>query len=395
MSSTATTPSLIGQARQIVADLFTPHPVIFWADFLVSLVIGYGATILYLAAPMFSAQQIACFLIAGVALFRAALFMHEIVHLRRGEMTAFRVAWNVLAGIPMLIPSFLYESHLTHHKTHHYGTVNDGEYLPLGVARLKTILAFLAQIAFLPLFVAGRFLMLTPISFLHPRLRTWVLERASSFVINFSYRRAIPDNAPRAAWAALELGCFLRMLALFSFVLVGEAKLGESSFDLGWHRLPKLYLLAVLVLGLNQLRTLVAHRYRSTGEKLNFAEQFDDSINVAGQTPLAEFLFPVGLRYHALHHMFPSIPYHNLGIAHRRLIAELPTNSAYHHATYRSFWAALRDLIKSSRQACAEPPPGEDLWFARRRQEARPVLPTLAELEEEFADESEESESMA
>ena len=319
-------------------------------------------------------------------MFRAALFMHEIVHLRRGETTAFKVAWNLLAGIPMLIPSFLYESHLTHHKTHHYGTANDGEYLPLGVARGRTILGFLAQFAFLPIFVTVRFLILTPISFLHPRLRKWVLERASSFVINFSYRRVIPDNAPRAAWAALEIGCFLRILILFSFLFAGDAKLGDSGLDLGWQRLPKLYLLAVFILGLNQLRTLVAHRYRSVGEKLSFAEQFDDSINVTGQTPLAELLFPVGLRYHALHHLFPSIPYHNLGIAHRRLIAQLPADSAYHQATYASFWAALVELIRSSRQACAAPPPGADLWFARRRTEVRPVSPTLGEVEEDSED---------
>ena len=30
---------------------------------------------------------------------------------------------------------------------------------------------------------------------------------------------------------------------------------------------------------------------------------------------------PVGLRYHALHHWIPSLPYHNLGRAHRLLIA--------------------------------------------------------------------------
>ena len=314
-------------------------------------------------------------------MFRAALFMHELVHLRRGEMTAFKVAWNLLAGIPMLIPSFLYESHLAHHNTHHYGTANDGEYLPLGVARLKTILGFLAQFALLPVFVAVRFLILTPISFLHPRLRIWVLERASSFVINFSYRRAIPDNAPRVAWAALEIGCFLRLLALFSFLFVGGATVAEGSIDLGWHRLPKVYLLAIFVLGMNQLRTLVAHRYQSTGEKLSFAEQFDDSINVVGRTPFVELLFPLGLRYHALHHMFPSIPYHNLGIAHRRLVAELPSDSPYHRATYATFWNALRGLISSSRAACSAPPPGEDLWFERRRNALRPVLPTLGEPE--------------
>jgi fatty acid desaturase len=42
----------------------------------------------------------------------------------------------------------------------------------------------------------------------------------------------------------------------------------------------------------------------------------------------------VGLRYHALHHLLPSVPYHNLGIAHRRLAAVLDPASPYFKANY-------------------------------------------------------------
>jgi len=367
----------VAEARRLVADLLTPNPWIFWVDFLLSLTVGYTATAVYMLAPVFSAAQIICFFIGGVALFRVALFMHEVVHFRRGEMTAFKVAWNILAGIPMLMPSFLYDSHLAHHNTHHYGTGNDGEYLPLGIGRVRNILGFLAQMFILPVMVTFRFLILTPISFLHPRLRQWVLEHASSFVINLSYRRAVPTNAPRAAWAALEMACFLRALAIFSFLWTSQAQLFGWTIDLSWARLPKLYVLAMFTLGLNHIRTLVAHRYQSTGEKLCFAAQFNDSVNVAGRTPLVALMFPVGLRYHALHHLFPSIPYHNLGTAHRRLMEQLPPDSAYHRATYPTFWSALRELLKSSREACAHPPPGCDLWYARRRQEIRAIVPDL------------------
>lgn len=385
MSSAAqTTPELIGQARKLVGDLFTPNPLIFWADFLISLTIGYAAAGIYLHPDvhMFSGVFFTCYFVAAIALFRVSLFMHEIVHFRRGEMTSFKVAWNILAGIPMLIPSFLYESHLAHHNTHHYGTGNDGEYLPLGVARLRTLLAFLAQIAILPILVTVRFLIFTPISFLHPKLRTWFLERASSFVVNFAYRRAIPDNAPRATWAALEIACFLRTLGIFSFLVVSEVSLFGETLALTWLRVPKLYLLAMMTLGLNHIRTLVAHRYRSVGERFTFAEQFDDSVNVTGRTPFVEFLFPVGLRYHALHHLFPSIPYHSLGTAHRRLIKDLPADSAYHRATYNSFWQALRELIRSARESCATPPPGADLWFDKRRRESQPTLPEMEDTTE-------------
>ena len=46
--------------------------------------------------------------------------------------TNFTIGWNLLCGIPMLMPSFFYENHIDHHNSHRYGTKRDGEYLPLG-----------------------------------------------------------------------------------------------------------------------------------------------------------------------------------------------------------------------------------------------------------------------
>ncbi len=366
-SSAASSP--IQQARRLIADLLAPNPVIFWADFLASLTVGYAAAVVYLKAAFLSPEQILAWLVAGVALFRVSLFMHEIVHFRKGEMPAFKVAWNVLAGIPLLMPSFLYEHHLNHHNAHHYGTPRDGEYLPLGVGRLRTTLGYLAEILLLPVLTTLRFLVGTPISFLHPRLRQLVLERFSPLVINLWHRREIPADAPRATWAVIEIACFLRAAAMFSFLFASSIAIGGEVVELSWHRLAKLYMLAVLALGLNHVRTLAAHRYKSEGERMSFAEQLDDSINVEGRTPLVVLLFPVGLRFHALHHLFPSIPYHNLATAHRRIMKEMPEWQAYHDATYPTFFAALADLFRSSRASCAVPPPGEDRWFQRLGEE--------------------------
>ncbi|MFM7107435.1 MAG: fatty acid desaturase family protein [Planctomycetaceae bacterium] len=358
----------IQQARRLVADLLVPNPGIYWADFLASLVVGYGAAMVYLESPPLSATQIAAWAVAGLALFRLSLFMHEIVHFRRGEMTAFKVAWNVLAGIPMLTPSFLYEHHLDHHNARHYGTPRDGEYLPLGVARLRTLLGFLAEITVLPALAVARFLVGTPVSFLHPRLRRFVLERCSPLVINLRCRREVPAYAPRALWAAMEWACFARACGLFTFLFASHLHVGGHALAMTWHRPAKLYLLAMLALGLNHLRTLVAHRYASDGGRMSFAEQIDDSVNVEGRTPLAALMFPVGLRYHALHHLFPSIPYHNLGLAHRRILAEMPDWHAYRQATYRTFGAALRDLLASARAARATSPVPADRWYSSRRE---------------------------
>ena len=75
-------------------------------------------------------------------LYRAALFIHEIVHLPENRFIAFRVVWNLLCGIPMLIPSFTYSTHLGHHRRTMYGTNQDGEYLPLAHMQPWWILIF-------------------------------------------------------------------------------------------------------------------------------------------------------------------------------------------------------------------------------------------------------------
>ncbi len=66
--SSRTSADPIQQARRLVADLLVPRPMIYWADFVACLIIGYGAAALYLAADPFSTEQILSWLVAGVAL---------------------------------------------------------------------------------------------------------------------------------------------------------------------------------------------------------------------------------------------------------------------------------------------------------------------------------------
>jgi fatty acid desaturase len=99
---------------------------------------------------------------------------------------------------------------------------------------------------------------------------------------------------------------------------------------------------------------MVAHRYRNVGSRMTFIEQIEDSITVPGHPLLTELLFPVGLRYHGLHHMFPSLPYHSLGTAHRRLMVQLPADSPYRRTVRRSYLQAARELWRSARSAGVE-----------------------------------------
>ena len=95
----------IRQARELVDDLFVHRPAIYWTDFLLSLTVGYACAGVYLRSTPFSAQQILGFTVAGFALFRVASYIHEITHMRGRQLLGFRIAWNVLFGIPALMPS--------------------------------------------------------------------------------------------------------------------------------------------------------------------------------------------------------------------------------------------------------------------------------------------------
>lgn len=70
----------------------------------------------------------------------------------------------------------------------------------------------------------------------------------------------------------------------------------------------------------------------------------------AGQPVLDPLMAPVGLRFHATHHLFPSLPYHALGKAHRKLVQELPDNSLYLEASRASMFDALKRIWQETRE---------------------------------------------
>jgi fatty acid desaturase len=326
--------------REILADLFVHRPGVYWADFLVTTSIGYAFAMLYLHVPMGLAPQVVCFLIAGFALFRTASFMHEIAHMRRGLMTGFRAAWNLLFGIPTLMPSLLYSNHLDHHRRHHYGTASDGEYQPFARRPVSALFRYFGQVLVLPVLAVFRFGVLTPVSLICPPLRPWVLERFSSYGSNFNYRRTLSKSEPYKLWIVVELACCACVLSVLVRMTLGFAP---------WSRLLLLYALAVFTVGLNWLRNLAGHHFRNDGEPMTAFSQLLDSVTITGHPLWTELLFPLGLRYHALHHLYPSIPYHNLGTAHRRLMAQLPADAPYCRTVYPNLRSVLRKLWSEAR----------------------------------------------
>src|SRR5690348_11010920 len=86
----------LAKTRALVNDLFTPNPRIYWADFLGSLIVGAICFGLVRRAALWGlplAAQLAAqaffFAASGVLYYRAALFIHEITHLRDNTFARF------------------------------------------------------------------------------------------------------------------------------------------------------------------------------------------------------------------------------------------------------------------------------------------------------------------
>lgn len=344
MSGNEALDTLEATSRRVVADLQAPRPSIYWADLATSAAIGWGAAGIAVATAQ-PATRLLAIIAAGLALYRGLCFIHEITHLRRRSMPAFETAWNALFGVPLLLPSFTYQGvHQDHHNLSTYGTSQDPEYLPFARSR-RMIVTFAIQSAFiLPAVLLLRFLVIAPVGLLSPRFHRWLEVHASSFSMNPEYRRTVPASmaATMRLWELVVLAVWWPFLLSTAVGLVPYRVLGV------W------YAVHVVANVVNTLRVLGAHDYETDGQPRSRLGQLLDSIDTPGG-PWTELWAPVGLRYHALHHYFPGIPYHNLGTAYRRLVESLANDSVYHEATSPALRESLSVLYrKAGEQAQAD-----------------------------------------
>jgi fatty acid desaturase len=329
--------AMLRGAVELTRDLMTARPAIFWPDMLLSALLGYAglAGAIMLPNPW---AALASGLFASLALYRALLFIHELTHLHRTALPGFRLGWNVLVGIPMLIPSLMYENvHTLHHARTRYGTAEDPEYLPLGLMKWWSLPVFLVSAVFLPVGLLLRSAVLVPLSAVIPPIRKLLWERASSLSINPQFRRRPAEGEFRAQVFWQELG-----VAVWSWFLIASAVLWD------WRPLAIGLAVVSLTAVLNQVRTLVAHLWINEGEPMTVTAQYLDSVNVPPPGIWAELWAPVGLRYHALHHLLPSMPYHAYPEAHRRLSRELGSESTYRGANYPGLWPLAARLARGT-----------------------------------------------
>jgi fatty acid desaturase len=168
-----------------------------------------------------------------------------------------------------------------------------------------------------------------------------VHRHASSMIVDPMYIRPLPTRQDLRIIRLQEAACFAWCLGV---AVIPPVFLGRWP----WPFLLQGYCTAVVILTINSIRTLGAHRWANDGREMTFVEQMLDSVNVGKSTIAAELWGPIGLRFHALHHVFPSMPYHEMAKAHERLMKQLPPDSAYHKTVEPNLTSALIDLWKRS-----------------------------------------------
>lgn len=333
--------------RAIPSAWFHPSPLIYWVDLAVSAGLGWSAFIV--AVRTGSWTRLGALLIATLALYRAVLFIHEITHLSKRELRGFAFAWNAIVGVPFLLPSFLYEQvHTDHHRQRVYGTTGDPEYVPYSRRSPAVMIGSAIASLFVPVALVIRFGMLAPLSWPFARARQLVERHASALVINHQYVRRAPISA---AGRLQEIGAAAVVWTVV--VLLWRGALPLSAVAL-W------FVVGGAVSAVNAIRTLTAHRYDEEAEELTMIEQLLDSCTIDGSPRrttaiatlvglLRALVAPVGLRFHALHHWIPRLPYHNLGRAHRLLTKTLAADAPYHGTVESGFAPALRALWTRAR----------------------------------------------
>ena len=325
------------QVRKRFASTFRPKALLYWLDLLLSSLMGWTAFWLSVQQPFGSLAYLSTTSIALLALLRAALFIHEIAHQKRGSLPGFEYAWHAVVGLPFMLPSLMYVgSHGDHHRPHTFGTASDPEYAPLVHGTLPGLVWFVLSVCIVPVLLPLRWGVIGPLSSVIPPLRKIVIQRASTLAINPAYRRPLPGRQYQLRWLVQEWAA-----ALVAWLVCVSWYTGQIPGV--W--LMQWYVVTAGMLIVNQVRTLAAHRYDNTGRRLSAVEQLLDSVNMCGWPVFTVLAAPVGLRYHALHHLLPNVPYHSLGRLHRQLQEEWPAAGVYQQTIERGMLSAIWSLV--------------------------------------------------
>jgi fatty acid desaturase len=353
------------RVKQQLGESFKPNLWIYWADLIVSASVGWSAFVIALHVDTL-AVKVLSFIVSTCFMYRALAFTHELEHQPDGALPYIRPFWHVVLGMPYCLPHFVYRGvHRIHHSTRYYGTPEDPEYVPFvthGSFREPIMYMVLAFV--FPVMVSVRYLVLSPLSLFVPPLRTWVVTKASAFVMKLDYARRVPTGREMTIWRFEEFSTVLFVWSIVALVWYGFL---PATVFLMW------YLVLSGIMVLNGFRGLAAtHRYASNGEVMSFEDHIYDSINLQRFTLLNEIVGPLGLHYHATHHIFPTLPYYMLPKAHRLLMQESENEGKPLGFYLTGQWSSLASSIPKIMQLIREGKPQASI--ARTDSEPKPTV---------------------
>jgi fatty acid desaturase len=328
------------ELRNLVQDLHGINGKRVYSELIIIAIIAWSSYFA-LFLDLSIATKVALFLLSSIALYRGLSFNHEVSHFER-ILPKFELTYNILFGFPSRVPAYSLKTHNYHHGIKTFGTAGDPEYENWTEKEAYYLLRPLVLSLLYPVILTLRFAI---IPFFYPALSSKnkknIHEKISSFVMNAKFKRPF-SNEDYKDMITQDLTClayFVAFTAITSYFGVFKMAFGI------W------YLQIVFISLMNTHRALVAHRYqihRANPAQTARDMQVNDSVTIEGSL-LTEIWAPIGLRYHSTHHMFPSIPYYNLGKAHRRIKAAIDADHPYSKTIEPNFFVAYSKLVASCR----------------------------------------------
>lgn len=319
------------------AHFMKPNALICYGDLVLSAAAGNLFLYLAIMAPAWSVLQLGWMILSALLIFRASIFLHEAYHVG-DQLKHFELVYNLVHGFLHKLPSYCYSPHRYHHLPTSYGTRKDPEYEPLGsypAFRTLVVMPWLLMLI-MPIFSFVRWVVFPPLlPFIGAKARNFIYVYASTLVLNNGYQRDEPTAAERRQWYWQDFGCFVYSAVCAWMIVAGW---------LPWHAILIWAGVHYFAWVLNYYRVIISHRYLTDFEVSTHKQQVIDSGTLTFSW-WNFWLYPVGLRYHALHHLLPQMPYHSMGKAHRWLMQNLPPDHPYRVTVSDTYFGALREFV--------------------------------------------------
>ncbi len=319
--------------KSLLAPFHSIDKRMIWGDFLLNLILSWPLFIYTCFRP-----NLLTFFISVFFLYRGTMLIHEVVHVSK-KVPGYRLAYNLFFGWFTSYPVYIFDGHLYHHGKATYATKRDPEYKFIPEYNNKTLIGPIISAFLLPIFQIIRFgVMPLFLPFMPEKYQIYVYERMSTLVFDVNFKRKIKNKEIELKVMKFnDLMCALYKIATIALIMTGILPLRFI-----------IYFYIGFALGsiLNMYRALFNHLYTNESLKpLNKDQHILDKTTVESGF-LTSIIFVNGLNYHALHHLFPEIPYYRLGAAHRLLMKELPADHIYRKSVYPSFFSLLKYCMK-------------------------------------------------